>query len=135
MGLAAKLWERLRGGNLKSFAESGGRLVHWVREDDNSWSQAAPRPFLLFLLLFGVAMVAISLFGDQGLFAYRTLAAQARQLRIEVDALEIQEQALSRQINALRSDPAAIERLARLRLGLVRPGEIVIELPASTEPE
>lgn len=135
MGLAAKLWERLRGGNLKSFAESGGRLVHWVREDDNSWSEGAPRPFLLFLMLFGAAMVTVSLFGEQGWFAYRSLAGQTRQLREEAGALDAREQELTRQIRALRSDPAAIERLARERLGLVKPGETVIQLPTSVKTE
>jgi len=109
--------------------------VRWVREDDNSWSNGAPRAFLLFLMLFGVAMVAVSLFGDQGLFAYRSLAGQARQLREDVTALDAREQELTGQIRALRSDPASIERLARRKLGLVKPGETVIQLPAPEKPE
>jgi cell division protein FtsB len=114
---------------LRVAAEQWAHLRAWLREDDGSWNETAPRPFLLFLSLFGVAMIAISLFGDQGLFAYRSLANQARQLRQEVTALESQEDDLARQIHALRSDPAAIEKLARQKLGFAKPGEIVIQLP------
>ena len=122
-------WARLRQGRIKPLTDQGERLVDWVREDDGSWNDSAPRPFLLFLLLFGTAMVAISLFGDQGLFAYRSLVAQQRQLRLDVVTLESREQELTRQIHDLRSDPAAIERIARQKLGLVKPGETVIQLP------
>jgi cell division protein FtsB len=122
-------WDRLRQGRLRPLAQQGARLVHWLREDDGSWNDGAPRPFLLFLMLFGTAMVAISLFGDQGLFAYRSLVGQSRQLHQEVDTLLAREQDLTRQIHALRTDPAAIERLAREKLGLVKPGETVIQLP------
>jgi cell division protein FtsB len=135
MGWTRQWWERLGGGRLRPIAAQGERLVHWVREDDNTWSERAPRPFLLFLILFGAAMVAVSLFGDQGLFAYRSLAGQTRQLREEVSALDAREQELARQVRALRSDPAAIERLARQKLGLVKPGETVIQLPAPVKPE
>jgi len=131
MGIARirEWWQRLRQRGLKPLAAQGERLVHWVREDDGSWNESAPRPFLLFLMLFGVAMVAISLFGDQGLFAYRSLTYQESQLRSNVQVLEVREQELIREIRALRSDPAAIERLARQKLGLIKPGETVIQLP------
>jgi cell division protein FtsB len=129
MGRARERWERLRSGRLRFAMDRWDALVRWLREDDGSWSESAPRPFLLFLALFGVAMLAISLFGDQGLFAYRSLTLQARQLRVEVAALEQREQDLTHQVHALRSDPAAIEKLARQKLGLVRPGETVIQLP------
>jgi cell division protein FtsB len=135
MGWIRQWWGRVREGRLGPIAERGERLVHWVREDDNSWSEGAPRPFLLFLMLFGAAMVTVSLFGEQGWFAYRSLAGQTRQLREEAGALDAREQELTRQIRALRSDPAAIERLARERLGLVKPGETVIQLPTSVKTE
>lgn len=119
---------RMRHGRLKPIADQGERLVEWVREDDGSWNDNAPRPVLLFLLLFGTAMVAVSLFGDQGLFAYRSLKSQAHELRREIGNLERRELDLTREIRGLRTDPAAIERLARQKLGLVKPDETVIQL-------
>ena len=135
MGWTRQWRELVHGGWLKPIAEQGERLVRWVREDDNTWSEGAPRPFLLFLILFGAAMVTVSLFGEQGLFAYRSLAGQARQLRQEVGALDAREQELARQIRALRGDPATIERLARQKLWLVKPSETVIQLPAPEKSE
>jgi cell division protein FtsB len=56
-------------------------------------------------------------------------------LRQDVEALEERNQLLSeqndallREINALRNDPGALERAAREELGYVRPGEIVFHL-------
>jgi cell division protein FtsB len=134
MKLAQAWMARLRQGRFRVVAERWDLLRQWLREDDGSWNESAPRPFLLFLALFGVAMVAVSLFGDQGLLAYRSLVSQARQLRLDVAELEGREEDLARQVRALRSDPAAIERLARQKLGLVKPGETVIQLPRSPAP-
>jgi len=124
----------LRRSRFKVLAVGWDKLKHWLVEGDGSWNDSAPRPFLLFLALFGVAMIAVSLFGDQGLLAYRSLSAQAWQLRQDVANLENRQEDLARQIRALRSDRAAIEKLAREKLGLVRPGETVIQLPRSTAP-
>lgn len=105
------------------------RLREWLREDDGSWHEGAPRPFLLFLLIFGVGIVLISLLGDQGLLAYYGLRREESALRKEIDGLARQEGDLASRIQALRSDPQYIEMLARQRLGLVKPGETVLQLP------
>ena len=54
----------------------------------------------------------------------RALRARNRELAAENDRLE-------REAEALRDDPAAIERVARADLGWVRPGEIVVDLGAA----
>ena len=54
----------------------------------------------------------------------RSLRARNRELAAENDRLE-------REAEALRDDPAAIERVARTDLGWVRPGEIVVDLGGS----
>ena len=60
-----------------------------------------------------------------------------RYLRLRQDVESIQERnrslteqndALLREINALRNDPAALERAAREELGYVKPGELVFHL-------
>ena len=92
--------------------------------------EGLPRYFIAFVLLFAVGMLLISLFGDQGLIAYYRFKGQARQLQRDVVSLSERRGELAREIRALREDSAYIELLARQRLGLVRPGEIVVQLPA-----
>ncbi len=43
--------------------------------------------------------------------------------------LEEENQQLKEEIKALKSDPNAIERVAREELKMVKPGEVVITLP------
>ena len=90
-----------------------------------SWS----RLLILFFVVFFLGMGVVSLFGNQGWLAYRRLETEAVTLRGEVSRLETQQQKLIRELDALRNDPAYIELLARQRLGLVKPGERVVQLP------
>ena len=87
------------------------------------------RFLIVFVVLFAVGVGVISIFGTQGWLAYRKLENEAVQLRSEVEQLEAHRQSLVRELDALRNDPAYIELLARQRLGLVRPGERVVQLP------
>ena len=103
-----------------------GRFRTWLREDDGTWHDGAPRPFLVFLLIFGVAMVLISFLGDQGLVAYFSLKREEAALRADIATLERQLVEVERDVEALRNDPQYIEMLARQKLGLVKPGETVI---------
>jgi len=104
------------------------RLRVWLRDDDGSWREGAPRPFLLFLLIFGAGIGLVSLLGDQGWVAYRRLQQEESGLRAELRHLERESVELAQKVQALKSDPQYIEMLARQRLGLVKPGETVIEL-------
>jgi cell division protein FtsB len=78
----------------------------------------------LFLLLAGAAI-----FGDTGLLHLQRLRAEVAGLHRDVQALEAENERLSRAIADLRTDPAAVERIAREELGLVRPGERVLRFP------
>lgn len=104
------------------------RLRDWMRQDDGSWRDGAPRPFLVFLLVFGVGIVLVSLLGDQGLVAYQGLRREEAALRRDIADLEREAGDLARDVEALRSDPDYVEMLARQRLGLVKPGETIIEI-------
>jgi cell division protein FtsB len=109
-------------------------LRDWLREDDGMWHDAPPRPLLLFLLIFGLGIILISLLGDQGLIAYHGLRREEAALRAEIAALQEEERKLAAEIEALRSDSQYIEMLARRRLGLVKPGETVLQLPRAASP-
>ncbi len=56
--------------------------------------------------------------------------ARMRQRNLELEAQVQREEEIARQLkaslDALRSDPKAIERLAREKLGYAKPGEVII---------
>lgn len=110
------------------------QVAAWVREGEFAATagEELPRTFLLFLGVFGVGMILISLVGDQGVIAYKGLSRERSELQVEVNRLQQREQELHWQIEGLRSDPTYIEQLARQRLGLVRPGERILRVDPTT---
>ena len=106
-----------------------GRLINGL------FGGGISRFLVWFVLLFGLGMAVITLVGSQGWLAYRELETEAATLRDEVASLKAQRQELEREMNALREDPGYIELLARQRLGLVKPGERVIQLPPEKKPQ
>ncbi len=106
---------------------------HNPGEPSHAPHKRLPGPFLWFLLVFLAGMILLSLVGDQGLIAYYGLQKRAQQLRGEVIHLEARKRDLSARIRALRENPAYIELLARQRLGLVKPDDVVIQLPNTRE--
>ena len=89
------------------------------------WSRYA-RTILGFALL----LLAIhDIFGSHGLLAMRRTQSQIRELRGEIDRLNQENRELGKQVQSLRSDPKAVERIAREEMGLARPGEMIFKLP------
>ena len=81
-----------------------------------------------------IALLVGALFGDRGLLHLIDQRHRAEALAHEIEDLEAESARLARQIAALRSDPRAIERLAREELGLARPGETVFLVRESGSP-
>jgi cell division protein FtsB len=75
---------------------------------------------------------AILFVGAQGAARVWHMRQEVLRLEHEIEALRAQTDALSADATRLRSDPEAIEELARVELGLVKPGERVYKLPPST---
>jgi len=86
------------------------------------------------LWIFGAvaAAAAAAVFDPSGLRRYLALAAEVRRMQGENARLASDNAALSREVRALRSDPAALERAAREELRFVRPGERVYWLGSGT---
>jgi cell division protein FtsB len=59
--------------------------------------------------------------------------AQKQAEALRVDNLRIQTQRIQAELERLKSDPRAIESLARENLGFIRPGEIVIRIRPDQE--
>ena len=76
-------------------------------------------------IILVVALVVGSLFGDRGFLQLVRQQQRADVLAQEIEELRLENRRLASEIAALRSDPRAIERLAREELGLSRPGETV----------
>jgi cell division protein FtsB len=91
--------------------------VRGVREDRSGDVGLRRKAATLASIIALVALIVGALFGDRGLLHLIDQRHRAEALAREVDAQ------LATEITALRSDPRAIERLAREELGFVRPGE------------
>jgi cell division protein FtsL len=76
-----------------------------------------------FLLLSLLAMA-----GDRGFFEVYQFNRHLQHVERQIQALEVENERLRKQVTSLRSDPYHIEKLAREDLGLVRPDEIVFEI-------
>jgi cell division protein FtsB len=76
-------------------------------------------------VLLLIALAVGSLFGDRGILHLMQQRERAQSLQREIESLRSENARLASEIRALKSDPHAVERLAREELGLVRPGETV----------
>ena len=72
-----------------------------------------------------VALAVGAFFGDRGVLHLMQQKERAVILQAEIEELRSENAMLAEEIRALRSDPRAIERLAREELGLARAGETV----------
>ncbi len=72
--------------------------------------------------------------GENGYFKLRAHQKEVSRLEKEVQRLAEENQRLERQIQRLRSDPAAVEQIAREEMKLVRPGEVIYALPSPPQP-
>lgn len=79
--------------------------------------------------LLTFAMLLLAVFNDKGALQVRAQARKLNEVQAEVQKLETQNKRLNTEIQALRSDPTAIEKFAREELKLVKPGEIVLVTP------
>lgn len=88
------------------------------------------RRLLLAVLGLGLlALVVHTLFGERGYLALRREQQKLHSLESEIKRLEEENRRLAEEIKALKSDPQAVERVAREQLQMARPGEKIILLP------
>jgi cell division protein FtsB len=81
----------------------------------------------LGLLMTSVVLVPVRMLDAQGLPRYRALRDELRHVERENERLAREVSDLTRQVDALKADPAAIERIARDELGMVRENEVVFQ--------
>lgn len=82
------------------------------------------------LLVAALALLLLQdIFGTHGLIAMRRSQKEAKQVQKEISQLDQENRKLEEKVQGLKSDPAAIERIAREEMGLARPGEYIFKLP------
>lgn len=79
------------------------------------------------IVAFGLCIVLMSMFaGERGLPAVFKARRDARELSQRIAAVRAENAGLKARAEALRTDPAAIERVARETLGMARADELVV---------
>jgi cell division protein FtsB len=79
--------------------------------------------------LLTVAMLLLAVFNEKGALEVHAQANKLNVIESQISRLDSDNKQLTADIQALRSDPNAIEKLAREELKLVKPGEIVLVTP------
>ena len=87
---------------------------------------------------FGLAAMFLlgcfaALFGERGYFDVRRQRSLYVSRKAEVADHQARFQELKREVDSLKSDPHAIERIAREQLGYAEKGEVVLLLPGEAE--
>ena len=75
-----------------------------------------------------------AIFGANGMVVYEKKKAEYRQLERDNATMQQENDRLQKQVQALKSDPATIEKEAREQLRYTRPGEMVYILPDQNKP-
>ena len=79
--------------------------------------------------LLTLAMLLLAMFNERGALQVRSQSQKLTVIEAEIRKVESDNNQLGNEIKALRTDPAAIEKLAREELKLVKPGEVVLVTP------
>jgi cell division protein FtsB len=79
--------------------------------------------------LLTIAVLVLTVFNDKGVLQVRAQSKKLTTIQGEVTTIDAENKQLTKEIQALRTDPTTIERLAREDLKLVKPGEIVLVSP------
>jgi cell division protein FtsB len=94
------------------------RLVHWIE-----------RILPIGILAIAAVGAPVMMLAPEGVPRLRSLSKELAQVETENSELRQQIQHLRGKVRHLREDPAAVERIARDELGLVRTSEVVFQFP------
>ena len=86
------------------------------------------RKLLMLAACVAVLLTLVSAADAKGFRRYLSLRQDVESIQERNRAISAVNDSLRREINALRNDPAALERAAREELGYIQPGELVFHL-------
>jgi len=101
------------------------RKRNYIKANRSSWTVRKKRMLIAASILLALYLLTSFILGEMGFVKYYRMKAQYNTLTEEISTLKQDNARLVRDVHALRSDPACIERIARDKLGLARQGEIV----------
>lgn len=82
----------------------------------------------LVVFLFIIALLCYNFFfADMGYLKYVELKHNEKKLIKEINEISAENELLKREIELLKKDPAYLEKYAREKFGLVKPGEMVFQ--------
>jgi cell division protein FtsB len=102
----------------------GRRAMHWIQQ---GWRPAGT----LFAVVLALAFAWSVVNGRHGLSTWYQQRAQEKQLKKEIQDLQLENAHLRNHVDRLKSDPSAIEHEAREKLHYAKPGEVIYTLPAT----
>ena len=103
--------------------------MEWFNTLKNSISKwtKAQKTLALGLVLI-VAMILAAVFSDKGFMNVYDFTEELDYLKKSNTVLAEENARIQKEIDALKSDPYAVEMLARDKLNLVKPGEMVYQI-------
>ena len=85
------------------------------------------RNMYAFLILGFALLLLQDVFGTHGVLAMRRSQKEAQEIQKDISRLDERNKWLQDRVKALKTDPAAIEKIVREELKLKRPGEVIFE--------
>lgn len=101
------------------------RKRNHIRVDRQSKTARRKKVAIFFGTLLACYLLASFILGEMGVVKYYRMKAQYQSLQTDIAGLKQDNGKLTKEVHLLKTDPACIERIARDKLGLARPGEIV----------
>ncbi len=105
-----------------------------MRKAETGGSSLRRRVFAGGLGFLVLVLLVTSFFGKKGLMDLRRSRRELRSFEAELAQLEAEKARLERELVELRRNPRAVELEAREKLGLVKPGEVVLVTPRGKTP-
>lgn len=81
------------------------------------------------LLILSIVSVPLAILDDEGLPRYRALKQELAEVERVNGRLRRDVDQLHREVDGLRDEPDAIERIARDELGMIREDELLFQFP------
>ena len=101
------------------------RKRNYLKTDRSSRNARNKKVLIVAGILLGIYLLASFILGEMGLIKYYRMKAQYNTLTEEIATLKQNNARLAGDVRALKTDPDHLEQIARDKLGLARPGEIV----------
>ena len=101
------------------------RRKNYVRAPGREWRAGKKWLVIGLLVLAGLGMLWSLMMGEMGAVKYFRMRARENALRADIAHLKQDNLRLMKEVRSLKQDPAYLERLARDKIGLARPGEVV----------